>query len=115
MYRQFCKNLKNYHQLNNSDDSRSLLGKELLIFLDKDNFDRMKENNSSQMKAIHRLLSLLNKENDQKCNKFLWELYAYGFDISLEDLKKNEYIENNEKDHDKIELIKLLLGTTYWC
>ena len=114
MYKQFCKNLKHYNHLNNSDDYRSLIGDELLIFLDKDNFNRLKQNNASQIKAIDRLLVLLNKENDRKCNKFLWELYAYGFDLSLEDIKKNESIVNNEKDRDKIQLIKLLLGTTYW-
>ncbi|MEA1975338.1 MAG: hypothetical protein U9N10_07225 [Bacillota bacterium] len=114
MYRQFCENLKNYHQLNNSTDYRSIIGEELLIFIDKNKFNTMKQNRDSEMNSINRLLNLIDKENDRKCNKFLWELYAYGFDISLEAIKENKHIVNNEKENDKIELLKLLLGTTYW-
>jgi len=108
MYRQFCKNLINYNQLNNSDDYRSLIGKEFMILLDKNKFNEMKNNN------VDRFLNILYKENNRKCNKFLWELYAYGFEISLEKIKKDQNVISNKKDIDKVELLKLLLGTTYW-
>jgi len=114
MYRQFCKNLNNYNQLNNSDDYRSLIGNELIILLDKNKFNKMKNNNDIKMENIDRFFNILYNENNRKCNKFLWELYAYGFDISLEKIKKNQNVINNKKDIDKISLLKLLLGTTYW-
>lgn len=114
MYKQFCKNLKNYLQLNDSDDYRSLIGKELLILIDKEQFNTMKKNNNRQMKAINRLIHLLSTIDHKKCNKFVWELYAYGFDISLEKMNEKPCDMKNPKDVDRIELVKLLLGTTYW-
>jgi len=114
MYKQFCKNLKYYLQLNDSDDYRSLVGEELMILIDKDQFNGMKKNNNSQMNDINRLIHLLYRIDHKKCNKFVWELYAYGFDISLEKMKENPCEMKSPKDVDKIELIKLLLGTTYW-
>ena len=102
----------NYKRLNNSDDYRSLIGKELLVFSDKNKFNKLKSNNDDRIKNAEYFLKILRKQNNKKINKFLWELYAYGFNINNEEIQNNNNLTNKEKD--KIELLKLLLGTTYW-
>ena len=102
----------NYKLLNNSDDYRSLIGEELLVFSDKNKFNKLKSNNDSRIKDAEYFLKILRKQNNKKINKFLWELYAYGFNINNEEIQNNNNLTNKEKD--KIELLKLLLGTAYW-
>ena len=119
MYKQFCKNLKNYINLNQGDDYRANLGEELEILLSKEVFNKGKHLNNIKYQNMQNLIKIIANMDDMKLNKFRWELYAYGFDIDYENIigkEENNRIEENNKENnkDKLELIKLLLGTSYW-
>lgn len=114
MYNQFCKNLKSFIDMN-AGDSKNLrlkLAKELVLLTDVKKYNKDKKRSSLSYKQASTLIFFLNnyKEDFPSLDKFIWELWAYGFDPEYhEDLKDKVSFLIEEK----AKLVDLLLGTHY--
>ncbi|WHH61559.1 hypothetical protein [Petroclostridium sp. X23] len=114
MYRQFCKNLNNFIKLNKSSPNiRLQLAQEIVFLTDVNKYIRLKENNYIESKQISNFINqlALYKEKYPAIGKFIWELWAYGFDIEEDDSVKKE---SAEVVAEKAKLIDLLLSTQYF-
>lgn len=113
MYKQFCKNLHNFIKLNQSvPNIRLQLAQEILFLTDVHEYIRLKESQNIKSKQISSFINQLElyKEKYPSIGKFIWELWAYGFDIENDDeIKKESY----QVLEEKAKLIDLLLSTQY--
>ncbi|WP_202710777.1 hypothetical protein [Sporosalibacterium faouarense] len=116
MYRQFCKNLKNYLDINKSDSYRYRLGKEIEALSDIKLYNQLKESNKDEYFKIAILINEMSKlkEENSDIRKFIWELWAYGFELGGIDDSIRSNRDNDDDLHEKIKLVNLLLGTHYW-
>lgn len=116
MYRQFCRNLNNYLNINKSNSYRYKIGKEIELLTDVQLYSKLKKSSHIDYKKISNLIYQMRKyENENLVIKnFVWELWGYGFEVEkLTDIE-NEIQEDEEDIREKIKLIHLLLGTHYW-
>ena len=115
MYKQFCKNLKHFIQVNQIEQPniRLQLAKEILFLTDADDYIKHKRNNTIRYKEIKNFINGLQQYQHQfpALKKFLWELWAYGFDIEeAEDVAED----SPEIMIEKVKLIDVLLSTHYF-
>lgn len=115
MYKQFCKNLDNFIKINETvdDNYRLKIAKELKVLTNPRSYKELMKRKDSKYMYISNLIFRLHtyKHAYPSINKFLWELWGYGFDsIKFESMS----IESEEKIQEKAKLIDLLLGTHYW-
>jgi len=115
MYRQFCKNLKNFLVINEteSENYRYKIGKELEILTNIDLYNQARENNDLLYMQASNFIFEIQKYKDKypSIKKFLWELWGYGFDeVKFDSIEA----EADEKIEEKVKLIDLLWGTHYW-
>ena len=114
MYRQFCRNLNNYLNINKPNTYRHKIGKEIELLANVELYNKLKKSNHIDYKRISNLIYQLRKYENSAIKNFVWELWAYGFEIEkLADIE-NEIQEDEEDIKEKIKLIDLLLGTHYW-
>lgn len=112
MYKQFCKGLKRFIQLNNDKDNLRLnIAKELLLLTDIDAYKQSKDKNLSDHEKIDSLIAMLSCHKDKYpyLERFLWELWAYGFDRETEN---TPHIDDRFID-EKIKLIDLMISSHY--
>jgi hypothetical protein len=100
MYDQFCRNVENYIKINTKSRSRLNTAKELLPLTDMVSYQDHKEKRDKPYEDVGKLIYALKtfQKEYPRIKKFIWELWAYGFDAIEE----------------KIELIDLLLHTHYF-
>lgn len=114
MYRQWCKNLKNFVDFNSTEQPgiRLKVAKELFILTDVGMYKKHKQNNSPVYWETNVLINRLKQYQDRypSIRKFLWELWGYGFDVKEEIEIKTD---NTEREEEKAKLIDLLYGTHY--
>ncbi len=115
MYRQFCKNLDNFININESPDGnyRLKIAKELKVLTNPNYYKKLMEENNTQYMYISNLIFRFQayKQDYPSIDKFLWELWGYGFDS----IKSDEMnIDSEETIYEKVKLLDLLLGTHYW-
>jgi hypothetical protein len=114
MYRQFCKNLKNFLSINESDEYRFKIAKEIEVLADIEAYNKHKEKEDIKYEKITNFIFSISKFQDKypSLKNFIWELWGYGFDIEkIGDIE----IEESEDLVEKVKLIDLLLGTHYWA
>jgi hypothetical protein len=117
MYRQFCKNLNNFIYINELDNEPENLrlknAKDILLLTDVKNFLKFKDTDAVKYQKIGNFIFELSKfkQSYPTLEKFLWELWAYGFDsVPYEEngIKVDEFLE------EKVKLIDLMLSTHYF-
>jgi hypothetical protein len=117
VYNQFCKNLKNYIRINSSincvDSIRLNIAKDILLLTDVEAYKAYKECNYSLYLEIGKFIYTLSKYKEKypSLNKFIWELWGYGFDLVETDSLHQDSI--NYMD-EKAKLIDLILSTHYF-
>lgn len=114
MYRQFCKNFKNFLQINESKEYRYKIGSEMEYLMHVDVYTQLKERNNAKYREIANFIFEISQYEDKypSIKKFVWELWGYGFDIERFNDVENE---PRERIEEKVKLIDLLLGTHYWA
>lgn len=116
MYKQFCKNLNNFIQINqsNKESYRMKLAKDLKDLTKIDMYNKWKEENHYNYMKVSDFIYRLGRYKDKypSIETFLWELWGYGFDA-----KEFSEIESEpeEQIEEKSKLIDLLLSTHYWA
>lgn len=116
MYSQFCRNLKNYIRINshtNSDSSLRLqIAKDILFLADVEAYKVYKKYNDPLYTKIGEFIYILSKYKNKypSLERFIWELWAYGFDIIETKTVKHHKIKHIDE---KVKLIDLLLSTHY--
>jgi hypothetical protein len=120
MYNQFCKNLKNYIRINsdinpdNSDNNiRLRIAEDIIPLTDIESYKAYKKHNDPLYREIGQFIYALSKYKKKypSFDKFIWELWAYGFDIiKTEDL----YHDKIRYMDEKAKLVDLMLSTHYF-
>ncbi len=111
MYEQFCKNIIHFLEINNEENYRSKLARELLVLSDVKKYKKWEEENSSKyIEASFLVYNLgMYKEMYPSLKNFSYELWAYGFDsLKLQDGHRADEM------YEKAKLVDLLLSTHYW-
>lgn len=117
MYNQFCKNIKNYIRINSKmgdcDSLRLKIAKDILPLTDVNLYKDYKKCNDSFYKVIEGFIYAISKYKKEypSFNKFIWELWAYGFDSAELDDSSCSMLQNIDE---KVKLIDLLLSTHYF-
>ena len=117
MYKQFCKNLNNFIAINTLENEQVNLrlkyAIEILPLTDVESFLKYKLSDESEYLKLGNFIFDLSKfkQSYPSLEKFIWELWAYGFD-SLP-------YENNQPCRDeslgeKVKIIDLMLSTHYF-
>lgn len=111
MYKQFCKNLQYYISINPKSGTRLDLAKDLLPLTDIMSYQIHKEKKDFVYHNIGTLITALElyREKHPCIGKFLWELWAYGFDPSETSANQIPFMD------EKAALIDLLLHTHYFA
>ncbi|WZL73753.1 hypothetical protein QBE52_03185 [Clostridiaceae bacterium 35-E11] len=94
---------------------RYKIGKELEVLTDLNLYNEFKKNKNKEYIMIAQLMQQMDNFTAKypRIKNFLWELWAYGFEIGpSEHAVEDEEVNRNIKE--KIKLIDLLLGTHYW-
>lgn len=114
MYKQFCKNLNHFINIMGFDDKAARVrNAEILLQLtDVEKYRENKKTNKDRYIYISNLIYDISQYSDQypSLKRFLWELWAYGFDVE----KRNEMV---SRDYDADEIAKmtdLMLSTHYF-
>ncbi|RKD23567.1 hypothetical protein SAMN02745883_01384 [Caminicella sporogenes DSM 14501] len=112
MYRLYCQNLKNYLDVNkteNFDEFRLKIIKPLLILADVEKYKRLKEENALY-KEVNNLVYEINNNKHKyiRFDTFSWELWALDFRSKKDNFFSEEII------NEQLKLINLILGTQYW-
>ena len=117
MYRQFCKNLTNFININQRGDGkpnyRLDVALRILPIANINSYLEYKNINDPRYTEINSLLYSLSQFSDKypSLKKFIWELWAYGFDVEQHDASRPRDCE----DMDEIaKMVDLLLGTHYF-
>lgn len=114
MYNQFCKNLTKFIKLNQSyPNIRLKLAQEINFLVDVSAYSSLKERNDIKSKEIRNFISQLKNYSGKypSISKFVWELWAYGFDVEdVEDIDQ----EPQDIMEEKVKLIDLLLSPQYF-
>ena len=117
MYRQFCKNLNNFININRGCDgqsnSRLAIAMQVLPISDISSYLEYKKNSDPRYFETSMLIHSLSQFNNvfPSIKKFIWELWAYGFDIEpLGDLN----IAEPKDTHEMARIVDLLLSTHYF-
>ncbi len=114
MYNQFCKNLENFIKLNEGHNNvRVKIAKELLPLTDIALYNMHKDKQDDEYIRSSNLIYHLSKYNKiySSLDKFLWELWAYGFDALP---TENFSIESKLFLDEKAKLTDLMLSTHYF-
>lgn len=117
MYNQFCKNLKNYIRINSDIDSvnnlRLKIATDIIPLADVESYKACKKRNDPLYKEIGQFIYALSKYKKKypSFDKFIWELWAYGFDI-IE--TENSYHDKIKYMDEKAKLVDLMLSTHYF-
>ncbi len=114
MYKQFCKNLHYYISINTKSQSRLDIAKDILLLADIVSYQKHKEKRDIVYQNVGAFITALKsyQEKYPYIRKFIWELWAYGFDlieINTEDAYKISFMD------EKAQLIDLLLHTHYFA
>ncbi|TCO69052.1 hypothetical protein [Marinisporobacter balticus] len=114
MYKQFCKNFKNFLQINESKDYRYKIGREIEVLTNVDVYNQLKERKNVKYRETANFIFEISQYEHQypSIKKFVWELWGYGFDVKRFDEVE---VEPRERIEEKVKLIDLLLGTHYWA
>lgn len=114
MYKQWCKNLKNFIYWNNAEHTgmRLKAAEELLALTDVEAYKRHRQINSPEYRKTIALINQLQKYQDRypSIKKFIRELWGYGFDI-IEGIE--DKTDNTELTEEMVKLVDLLYGTHY--
>lgn len=113
MYRQWCKNLKNFINYNKEQSGTRLqMAEELLVLTDIETYKMHKENNSSVYRETNAFINGLKQYQNEypSIRKFIWELWGYGFETGDE---VEDKIDDTMLEEEKVKLIDLLYGTHY--
>jgi hypothetical protein len=99
--------------INESEDHRYKIGRDIEVLTQVDLYCQLKERNHMKYKEIANFIFEISKFQDQypSIKKFVWELWGYGFDVEPFDVKRL----SREEIEEKVKLIDLLLGTHYWA
>lgn len=117
MYRQFCKNLNHFIQLNQAEGASDNLRLQnaycILPLTAIKDYLGYKSNNSSQYFEISNLIFLFTAYQEQypRLKKFLWELWAVGFDAIPSE--ESEHL-SDKNFMQKVKLLDLMLSTHYF-
>ena len=114
MYKQFCKNLRTFIEINEEENNiRLKIAEQLLPLTDIESYKLYKGKNDIKYIKTSNLIYSLSRYSKtySSFNRFIWELWAYGFDsIAPEQSSENNDILVDEK----AKLVDLLLGTHYF-
>ncbi|MGV8145764.1 MAG: hypothetical protein ACLKAK_03660 [Alkaliphilus sp.] len=113
MYKQFCKNVIRFLEINNEDNYRSKIARELLALSDVEKYKEWRKYDLIKYKEVSLLVHNLGlyKNMFPSLKNFLYELWGYGFDAAnLDEIKEESANEMLEK----AKLVDLLLSTHYW-
>jgi hypothetical protein len=114
MYNLFCRNLANYHKLNDldnfADSHRLSITKPLILMSNIELYNEEKSLNSIHYREVENLIYEI--EQQIRCfpsfKAFSWELWGYGFDKKCHpEFSQNIVFE-------QLTLIDLLLSCHYW-
>jgi len=113
MYRQFCKNYKNFIKLNKAglekNEYRLKIAESIKGLADLETYKKWKENNDIRYSEIENIVFEINRRKDVfHFESFSWELDGYGFEARKSDSADREKVE------EQLKLIDILLGTSYW-
>ena len=117
MYNQFCKNLKKYIQINSDIDSvnniRLKIAEDIIPLTDVESYKAYKKRNDPLYKEIGQFIFALSKYKKKypSFDKFIWELWAYGFDIIKTEDPYHEKIKHMDE---KAKLVDLMISTHYF-
>jgi hypothetical protein len=113
MYRQFCKNYKNFIKLNKAglekNEYRLKIAESIKGLADLETYKKWKENNDIRYSEIENIVFEIKRRKDIfHFKSFSWELDGYGFEARKSDSADREKVE------EQLKLIDILLGTSYW-
>jgi len=113
MYKNFCRNLKNYIEINKNsskEEFRIKIIEPFKVLADIDLYHEIKGENSPRIQEVNNLVYQINKEKDKyhPFKQFSEDLWLCGFDS-----EKSEAIDKSKID-EQLKILKLLLGTQYW-
>ncbi|NMB97648.1 MAG: hypothetical protein GYA02_13735 [Clostridiaceae bacterium] len=118
MYSQFCRNLKNYIRINshgNPDNSlRVKIAEDIIHLTNVEAYKTYKKRNDPLYKRIGEFIYILSRYKSRypSLERFIWELWAYGFDI----IETQNLRQHNIKHMDeKAKLVDLMLSTHYFA
>ena len=117
MYNQFCKNLKNYIEINSNincvDSIRLKIAEEIIPLTDIESYKAHKKHNDPLYKEVEEFIYALSKYKKKypSFDKFIWELWAYGFDTAQKESLHHDMIKYMDE---KAKLIDLMLSTHYF-
>ena len=117
MYKQFCKNLNNFITINRLENSKENIrlkyAIEILPLSDVENYMKYRESDETKYIELGNFIFELSKykQDYPSLEKFIWELWAYGFD-SIPYEKKEHSID--EFLLEKVKIIDLMLSTHYF-
>jgi len=108
MYKQFCKNYKNYVMLNRAgidkNEYRLKIARSIEGLANVELYKRWKQNNDPRCSEVEGIVYEINKRNDiHSFHAFSWELAGYGFEARRSDTADKEELD------EQIKLIELLL------
>lgn len=118
MYNQFCRNLKNFIRINfhgNFDNSlRMKIAEDIIHLTDVEAYKVYKKRNDPLYRKIGEFIYILSKYKNKypSLNRFIWELWAYGFDIIEPEDLQNHNIKHMDE---KAKLVDLMLSTHYFA
>lgn len=116
MYRQFCKNLKYFlYIMGNGNGHKSARVKNAEVLLPLTEIDRYKEYKTDSSEAYVAITNLIYEISQYSVNnpvlkKFVWELWAYGFDIE----PPKEPSARNYDIGEVVKMADLMLSTHYF-
>lgn len=115
MYNQFCKNLKNFINVmgycNEGKRTRVKNAEALLPLTDIKKYNEYKNNSDKEYIRTANLVYdiSLNSHNNPTLKRFVWELWAYGFDIE----QPKEPINRNYEIDEVVKITDLMLSTHF--
>lgn len=113
MYKQFCKNITYFIEINSEENYRSQLARELLVLSDVEKYKEWQKGDVTKYKEVSFLVHNLGLYKDRfpSLKNFLYELWGYGFD-SFNFSANNKELEDEMLE--KAKFVDLLLSTHYW-
>ncbi|RCX20117.1 hypothetical protein DFR58_102187 [Anaerobacterium chartisolvens] len=116
MYKQFCKNLRHFISIMESDggeeSSRRKNAEALLPLADIEEYKKYKDSKKEEYRRISSLIYDISRYSEEypSLKRLVWELWAYGFDIG----QANEEFERTYEAKEVARLADLMLSTHYF-
>lgn len=113
MYKNFCRNLKNYLEANkngSNEEFRLKIIKPFKILADIELYNKLSNKNLTEIKEVNNLVYEINKEKKtyHQFKQFSWDLWLADFKA----IKSEKF--DKEIVNEQLKILKLLLGTQYW-